>query len=398
MTNFYKAETKEITSCGITPDSANFQSVAQFPALPLTEAFGKFDKNFPNFDQELLMSMTSGHVQLKYQIDPAILYNTNNYAFRSDLSLKSDKELQILLDFLKQHTQTLNCNHVLEIGANDLTFSKRLKEFFTSVSACDPLLVQDHGKSIDGIKIIGLPIEKAIDEVANINPDLIIARHTLEHISNPRLLLLSLLESASEKCIFIFEVPSLMHIGESLRFDAIFHQHYHYFDLHSVQRLLMEVGGELLNYTFNNQGSNGGSLIFSFRKSSKQFYKPTFNLEKKFHWLSNRFRIFNKQMEIIINLLDDLPAPIFGYGAGLMLATLNYHLGGRLENLNCVLDDDSEKDGLSYKNVRVNVQYTGKFEPPAQSSFIITSLESIRPIYNRISQFNPRRIIVPPIS
>lgn len=398
MTNFYSAKSKEITGCGITAETANFQTVALFPKLPLTEVFGKFDSNFPNYDQELLMCMTSGHVQLKYQIDPSVLYDTNNYAFRSDSSLKSDREHQILLDFLKKHEQALNWNHVLEIGANDLTFSKKLKKFFMSVSACDPLLVEDHGTTIDGIKIIGLPIENAIEEVANLNPDLIIARHTLEHISNPRLLLLSLLESAPKNCIFIFEVPSLMHIGESLRFDAIFHQHYHYFDLNSVKRLLIEVGGELLNYAFNNQGSNGGSLIFSFKRSSKQIDNSKINLENKFLWLDNRLKIFNQQMEIMINLIDELPEPIFGYGAGLMLATLNYHLGGRLENLKYVLDDAPEKDNLSYKNVRVNVRYTGNFEPPAQSSFIITSLESIRPIYNRITQFNPRRIIIPPIS
>ena len=80
-----------------------------------------------------------------------------------------------------------------------------------------------------------------------------------------------------------------------------------------------------------------------------------------------------------------------------MLATLDYHLGGRLQNLDCILDDDPKKDDMGYKNVNVLVKSTQSFIPLEQSSFVITSLESIRPIYNRIIQFNPRRIIAPPI-
>ena len=108
--------------------------------------------------------------------------------------------------------------------------------------------------------------------------------------------------------------------------------------------------------------------------------------------------MYKEQINLTSRLLDELPPPIYGFGAGLMLATLDYHLGGRLQNLECILDDDPKKDGIKYKNVNVLVKSTQSFIPPEQSSFVITSLESIRPIYNRITQFNPRRIIVPPVT
>jgi hypothetical protein len=208
----------------------------------------------------------------------------------------------------------------------------------------------------------------------------------------------TLLEFVSKDCIFVFEVPSLSHIVESLRFDAVIHQHFHYFDLDSVKRLISEIGGELINYTYNNQGSNGGSLIFAFKKSRLKVQDQYFDYEDKLYWLKDRFSMYQEHMSLTRKLLDDLPYPIYGFGAGLMLATLDYHLGGKLKKLNCILDDDSQKDGTGYKNVDVSVKYTQKFKPPEQSSFIITSLESVRPIYNRIIEFNPRRIIVPPIT
>jgi hypothetical protein len=370
----------------------------KLPNLPLTEAFGEFDASFKGFDQELLISMDSGHVQLKYQVDPEILYNVNNYAFRSEGSLKSDTELRVLLKFLENILEYPDIQNILEIGANDLKLSKLLKKRTNSVTAVDPLLINDHGKVIDGIQVFGLPIEKVVKEIKFIKPDLVIARHTLEHISNPKNMIESLLELVSKDCIFVFEVPSLMHIVESLRFDAIFHQHYNYFDLDSVKKLIAEIGGELINFTYNNQGSNGGSLLFAFRKSKIKVNNETFDHENKFNWLKARYAMYQEQMNLTKKILDDLPPAIYGFGAGLMLATLNYHLGGRLKNMECILDDDPKKDGIGYKNVNVLVKSTQSFIPPEQSSFVITSLESIRPIYNRITQFNPRRIIVPPVT
>ena len=93
-------KTKKINDCIITDNSSNFRSIMKLPKLPLTESFGKFDASFEGIDQELLISMDSGHVQLKYQVDPEILYDVNNYAFRSEGSLKSERELRVLLKFL----------------------------------------------------------------------------------------------------------------------------------------------------------------------------------------------------------------------------------------------------------------------------------------------------------
>ena len=388
----------EIKNCGVSNRSFNPRTILKLPKLPLTEAFGKYDSNFLIFDQDLLMSMDSGHVQLKYQIDSNILYDVENYAFRSGKGSKSNTELDFLMNFLKKTLGNSCKDQVLEIGANDLTFSKLLKEIFNSVSAVDPLLIEDHGKIIDGIQIIGLPIEKAFKENNFIKPDLVIARHTLEHISNPKAMIESLLEFVSKDCMFIFEVPSLTHITESLRFDAIFHQHYQYFDLDSVNILIAEIGGELVNHTYNHRGSNGGSLIFAFKRAKKKTNPKSIDYDNKFNWLKARFAMYQEQMNLTKKILDELPPPVYGFGAGLMLATLDYHLGGRLQNLECILDDDPKKDGIGYKNVNVLVKSTQSFIPPEQSSFVITSLESIRPIYNRITQFNPRRIIVPPVT
>ena len=53
---------------------------------------------------------------------------------------------------------------------------------------------------------------------------------------------------------------------------------------------------------------------------------------------------------------------------------------------------------MTYRNLPITVRDTKKILPKPNSSYIITSMENIRPIYKRILELTPRRIISPLIS
>lgn len=97
-------------------------------------------------------------------------------------------------------------------------------------------------------------------------------------------------------------------------------------------------------------------------------------------------------------LLDALPRPVYGYGVTLMLATLGYHLQIDFSSLEFVLDDDVSRDGAAYENFPVTVRHTAKVVPAPSSSYLITSLENIRPTSRRILYLSPRRILAPLIN
>ena len=67
-----------IRKCIISGDK-NLKTIFKLPDYPLTEQFGKYESNFPNVNQELLISLKSGHVQLKNIINQKFLYNDKNY-------------------------------------------------------------------------------------------------------------------------------------------------------------------------------------------------------------------------------------------------------------------------------------------------------------------------------
>ena len=54
--------------------------------------------------------------------------------------------------------------------------------------------------------------------------------------------------------------------------------------------------------------------------------------------------------------LEDIGDKKYGYGAGLMLATLDYHLKFDMSNLECILDDDPTKHNSEYQNINASIQ------------------------------------------
>jgi hypothetical protein len=387
-----------IKDCGVS-DSQDFHTLWKLPNLPLTEQMGPYSDSHKGYDQELVISVPTGHVQLRNQLSPNILYTESEYSYRTGSAFSAERGLIFFELFLKDVVKDKKFNSILDVGGNDLSLMKMLRGYGSNRTVIDPVCKTIDGQIIDGIKVFGQFIENIDLSVDIKKPDLVICRHTMEHISRPKDVINQWFTQCDTDCIYLLEIPCFENLVESLRFDAIFHQHYHLFDLYSLKHLIWECGGEYISHRHYHQGSCGGSLIIAFKKAKEKQIKPIeIDLQKRINYFEKRISLFKNQMEVTAHLLKDIPTPIYGYGAGLMLATLGYHLNTDFSNLECILDDDPSKDGMTYRNLPVTVRDTNKIKPKPNSSFIITSMENIRPIYKRILELTPRRIISPLIS
>ncbi len=95
---------KAISKCGIS-GAEDFHSLWKLPGLPLTERFGPYDPNHDlAFDQELLISLPTGHVQLRNLVQPNLLYDSKNYSFNTGNSEKSRRDVSFFCAYLQQFT------------------------------------------------------------------------------------------------------------------------------------------------------------------------------------------------------------------------------------------------------------------------------------------------------
>lgn len=391
---------KEIESCGVGGDR-EFESLWTLPALPLTERAGKYRADHGLvFDQELLISTRSGHVQLRYQVPPSILYTKSEYLFRTGNSASAVAGADFFVEFVKSvASRPEGYRSLVDVGGNDLYVAKQLKQLARDRAVIDPVCAAIDGQVVDGISVFGR-LGEEIDLASDLpTPDILVCRHTLEHVTEPRTMMAQWLEQCSPECLFFIEIPCFENLLESLRLDAIMHQHVQYFDLSTLKWMIWSLGGEYITHRYHHQVSCGGALMVAFRKATKQIEAPLqISVNEKISHIKTRIALFEQQMTVAHGLLEKLPQPAFGFGAGLMLATLGYHLKTDFSGLECILDDDESKHEMQYENVDVRVCSTSVVKPPANSSFVITSLEAMRPIYRRLLDFKPRRILSPLIS
>jgi hypothetical protein len=372
--------------------------------LPLTETYGKFSPDYPKFNQSVGMCLVCGHFQLGTRVSPKFLYSVDNYSFKS-LGAKRDAEEEFFIDFISQLT-SLQEKKLIEFGANDLSLAKKLSLRGAKVIAIDPLAFQSLDNHYE-VETHQMMIEEYIDGTTELF-DVIVARHTLEHVDNPSALVKMLIERLSEGGLIFLEFPSLDRIVSSLRGDAFFHQHYHYYDLASLKRITSETGSMLRAFRQNRQGSNGGSLMIALEKSNRNMNEIGLqtNFGMAFKSLDPHERLFGfskfrqsflNQMQIIQELIE-ANTPSIGIGAGLMTPVLDYHLKGAISRLLMILDDDPTKHATSYRNLDVEIRHPAKTKLPEDFSAVITSLENPKQIFERARSLGAQKIIGLPIS
>jgi SAM-dependent methyltransferase len=398
-----KPKVEAITVCGVD-GSMNLKSIWKLPQFPITEAFGAYDENYPNIDQELMLCMSCGHLQLKNQVDPNFLYNVDNYAFRTQNNNKILKEFEFIHEFITELQSIPGQIRAVEIGASNLALAQFLmqKNKFSSYTVCDPLFAAQETTEEEGINVIGKLIENAGDDLKHLDINFVIGRHVLEHVLNPLELLRNILKHVKPGTIFVFEVPSLELLRKGLRFDAVFHQHCQYFDESSIKILLKELDCNLISMTFNNKGSNGGSILFAFATQTlpSQFFpitSPQISAEKKYSDLIIEIEVFRNAMKVYGQIIKNLPFRKIGYGAAHMLATLNFHTDGAVEALEFIIDDDHSKSGMSYKNVKVSILHPREILINEDVMIVPTSFENQSSIVRKILESYPNKVISFPI-
>lgn len=374
----------------------NLEEAIDLPKLPLTDTYCYKEMNDPygGIDQSLLYCSECSHAQLFRIVNPNILYN-KNYHFRTSKSITARSGTESFINYLTSLFPQKQYSTILDIGCNDLYLLQQLKPIAKKCIGVDPVWIgKEHEVKDESINVYGNWFEE-LDKntLSNIFPDLIVCRHTLEHISDPKKVLQLLLDTVQNGTVFLFEVPAFDPLVARYRFDQVFHQHLQYFSLASFLRLIEEVGGEYIAHSWNYH--DWGGLRIAFKKNGK--CKFTYDSERiDIDTIKKNYRMFRQQFRITNDILHSLEGePIYGYGAAQMLPVIAYHLENDLSCLISILDDDPSKDGISYWNLPVTVQSSRKVRDIEKATVVITAIDNANPIMRRLFEIRPKHIIYP---
>jgi len=380
--------------CAVCRSKA-LRSTIAFPQLPLTDTYtwSEVAESIPALDLDLWLCEKCGHAQLLHQVDPTLLYG-EEYHFRTGASAIARSGTAFHLNFLDMVAPEHH-RHILDVGCNDLYLLGCMDGRADIRTGIDPLLPQGKGEQ-NGIQTIGGTVENVnLRDLLVSPPDLVLCRHTLEHIWDPRSVLETLLDATTDDAVFIVEVPAFDVLLNRFRIDQIFHQHLQYFSLQSLCHMLQEMGVSYMAHAYNYHDWGAVAIAFTKRKSSDSDFPQNFPFPFDEETIERVHMAFRSQMAASRSTLDELKGVIYGYGAAQMLPVLAYHLETDLSQLAAVLDDDSEKDGLRYTNLPVNIRRADSVQNLEESVVLITAVDNIQPIMQRLFTRRPRRILSP---
>ncbi len=397
ITSTYNQQTiiNQRDACSVC-GTKDLSEILKLPNLPITGLFSK-DKpvNFMSgFNQSLLWCPKCGHGQLHNQINPSILYDSSKYSFKTSISATARHGTENFITFLKKVSLKKKYNCILDVGCNDLYLLEKLEFLGKYKVGIDPIWSTKAPDNIgEATTVIGETIEEAdLTNLLPSKPDLILCRHTLEHIYDPLQILRKLIECSTDDALFIFEFPSFESMIERLRFDQIFHEHLQYFSKSSFEEMLMNSGANLIEFGENYH--DWGALLIAFKKDPGQRKNYTFSFTAT--EINERLDLFRKQLESTYKIIHSLKSDsIYGYGAALMLPVLAYHLNSDLSFLSGIIDDDMNKDGIYYQNLPTQIIHSSKINDLEQLSIVITALDNFKPIMTHLLSVRPRHIIYP---
>ncbi len=386
---------KECNICG----RQHLEIILDLPDLPLTDTYCKEPpkEKIDCFDQRLLHCPHCSHCQLANQINPSVLYG-DIYQFRTSISQTARHGTEFFINFLNDIPSQSSFSTVLDLGCNDLYLLNAIKHKAKQCIGIDPIWANRENEVNEKyLTVYGFNIEE-IDLCAALKerPDLILCRHTLEHIGNPKAVLKQLMSVSADNALFIFEVPGFDTLVKKMRFDQVFHQHLQYFSLKSMVQLIKELNATFLDFRENYH--DWGSFTIAFCKNG-----PTKFKEKEIEtpdWrnlhIKKSYELFKLQMETANTILETFKEDrCYGYGAAQMLPILSYHMKNDLSDLISILDDDPSKDGLGYGNLPVKIKHPKHINNLEDATIMLTAIDNANPIMKKLLDIRPKHIIHP---
>lgn len=394
-------------------NSSNLSEVLNFKKTPLANSYVVKKNGFENFFPLIcLLCKNCKHLQLKYLINPKILFK--NYMYVSGTSPVLVKHFKnYFLKILRKKKLNLKNDKILDIASNDGTFLQFFKKKgFSKVVGVEParnLRLLNKEKNID-VNTIFFNYENSFKLKKKYKSfKIITANNVFAHVPDIKDFALGVKNILSEDGLFIFEVSYLKDVIKKLTFDTIYHEHMSYHALYPLINFFNSIDLKILD--FDLVEAQGGSIrVYVGHRNQKANHKKInrqillekkIGLFKKSKYLKYYKRIQlqkEKIKKIIKNQISKKKKILVGYGAPAKVTTFCYAFNLGQKDIKKIVDDNNLKQGKLTPGKNINII---KFQDLHKTKFdyiIILAWNFAKPIINKLkNNFKNKKfkIIVP---
>jgi 2-polyprenyl-3-methyl-5-hydroxy-6-metoxy-1,4-benzoquinol methylase len=274
----------------------------------------------------------------------------------------------VFLDKLFKNIDFKRVKNVLEIGCYDGYILHKIKKKFPkiNVSGCEP----SEGANI--ARKFNLNVKKKFFNEKTFKYkkfDLVILRHTLEHIDNIKKILTDIKLSMNENSYLAIEVPNVNFYLQKGLLEVFSFQHIHYFSSKSF-----EVISKNHNFSIFKNFETPENLII-FLKNKVGVKKKKINFNKLYSdTFSSKIKKNALKIKKIISKYNSNEIVIWGAGGFAIAAACLYKIPINTETL--IFDKDSAKHGLTLLDTSSKILKINKNLLKNRKLIIITSYYS----------------------
>ena len=358
LIKFYKFECR---SCGET----KLKRVISLGYQPLANNLLKTRKQKADlYPLELNYCPKCHNCQLSVAVDPKKMFS--NYLYTSSTS-KSFRQhfINAAKTYIKNFKLKPKKSYIIDIGSNDGIALKPFKDLgYKNIIGIEPAKNLAKEANKNKIRTLNFFLEKKYIKKIKKNADLILASNVFAHSDNLKEMALCMIELLSKKGVIIIEVQYLLNTLKDLTFDNIYHEHYNYWSLTSLNYFFNQLNVKI--FRAEKVNTHGGSIRIYIKKEKNVKIEPSVNKllkdEEKFGIKDFRtyqnfaYKIYEIKKNVLKNLkiIKNKSKKIAGYGAPAKATTaLNFY--GISDQIDFVLEDNKLKQNKFIPGVNIPI-------------------------------------------
>ena len=285
---------------------------------------------------------------------------SDEYAYFSSYSKSWLAHASIYVEMIVDRFNLNSDSFVVEVASNDGYLLKNFKDKKITCLGVEPTLSTAQAAINQGIDVITeFFSEKLSKQITKIyqQADLIIGNNVLAHVPDVNDFVKGLTDLLKPEGVITLEFPHLMRLVEGNQFDTIYHEHFSYFSLHSVETIIHH--NNLIIFDVEEIETHGGSLrLFVKHKESSQHIvtekvKELKSKEVKRGMLKlDYYKNFQKSADkikdevlLFLRKQKKMGKLVAGYGAAAKGNTLLNYCGIKSELITFVVDASPHKQG-----------------------------------------------------